>query len=1034
MSVEPASGDDVVNADEASSVTLDLSGIDSDAQKVELSIGGQTVTLEKDSDGDWSATGENAEAVNNITVSDGVPTAVEVDTTANGLGIEDGTVAVSTTVTDAAGNTASATTSFTKDTVVGENSDGTPMEAPVVTITDDLNNDGTINAAEKDGDLDYEIALPNGVEVGDTLNVVINDTQSNIEITQEMIDAGKYEGSTEMPQEGQSVEIKASITDKDGNTTESGSDSAQVDTTFGDVEEIKTLEITDIVDNAGDYSSVTMHGTGAIPGDTIQLFYHGGANASDAEFDSSQEPATVNGEVVTTTVNEDGTWSIDISNLDKTPVNDNEFFSVVEYDKDGNSIATDTTHYWHGTYGSAKTESADDFVLMGAGDDSVSLSNVNDANDHVMIDGGNGNDVAIFDGNFEDYSVTKDSNGNVIVTEKASTDSNNDGVGDINELRNIETIKFSNGDYNTATGEFNHDPVASDDNANKWVDGDASVTTKTVIIGTGENEESAEVSDWGEVNSEGKAVTIVDDLMVTTYVVEPDGTIGDLTAWNGPKAETGVGIGDDDRNGLSMGEKLVIELDGKHAREVEFTLDGLGGYFDESSEYATKVVITAYDENGNVIETQGGYRDSGTYSDTYSFVGNEPIAKFELTTEEGTGSYVVRNMKLGLIGHEEGHTEDDVITIDVLANDTDADNDSLSITKIDGQDIANGQAATIKDSDGNVLGSARVTSDGKIEFTPDESLQSLNDGDSKEISFEYSISDGKGGEDSANVSFDVLGVDEGVVLNYHNVGDDSTRYGGEGYVDHADREVITGNGDDVINIADDIENDSIIMTQGGNDTINVDDDFDQGKLYTGEGDDTVIIHDDLGEYSSSNTAHIFTGDGNDMISIEGKVNNASSIDSGAGDDTVKLNDVSSSFDDGSVQLGAGDDTLILNDNLDGSDSTIDGGTGNDILVLNADSINLDNIKNIEEITLGDGAQEITLSAKDVLEITDSNNTLVIHGDENDTVHLKDESSDSQSDKWEKLDDIVQIDGENYAQYSDGSATLLIQNNIIVDES
>ena len=915
--------------------------------------------------------------------------------------IADNSVDVSVASSDAAGNsvTSTASTSVSVDTVPGNLPNGEPMAAPQVSIVDDTNNDGTINANEKDSEVNFEISMPEGVEAGDTLNVDVNGTVTSVEITQNMIDAGKYEGVTTTPDEGQSVVITASITDKQGNTTESSSDSAQVDTVFGDGEILGKLAITDITDNNGDYSSVTMHGTGAIPGDTIKLFYNGGTNASDGEFDDTQEPATVNSQVVTTTVNDDGTWSIDISNLDKTPVNDNEFFSVVEYDKDGNTIATATTHYYHGTYNPAGLESEDDFVLTGAGNDTI-IANVNDTNDYVMIDGGNGQDIVEFAGSINDYNIVRQDADTVIVTKKGTgsdSENDNDNIGDVYELRNVENLKFGGTIYNvTESGEINAAPIAHDE---------TKVEVPVTIIRNGEDIEN--LGNIGDNHRNSHNVQADTKTETFSFGKEHAGEEVVLTfdshvtgGW-----EDGTGPGNETR------DAFIISANGQELANLSYDED---------------------DDNDNT------WNNTHSYKITLDENGDAHVA-FTVASTAKNEVVDISNIKVSLSTTElQGITtdEDHSVIIDILSNDTDADNDRLSIIKIDGQDVTNGAVATIKDSDDNVLGTARVTSDGKIEFTPDTSLQSLNDGDNKEISFEYSVSDGRGGEDSANISLNILGVDEGVTLNYHNVGDASTRYGGEGYVDHAGKEVITGNGDDVINIADDIEHGATIMTQAGNDTINVGDDFDQGELYTGEGDDTVNIHDDLGDKHHHNQAgHIFTGDGNDVISVEGTVRNASSIDSGAGDDTIKLKDISSSFDNGSVKLGEGDDTLILNDNLDGSNSTFDGGAGNDMLVLNAESINLDNIKNIEEITLGDDTQEITISAKDVLEITDSNNTLVIHGDENDTVHLKDDQScGMQNDKWEKLDDFVQINGENYVQYSDGSATLLIQNNIIVDES
>ena len=50
--------------------------------------------------------------------------------------------------------------------------------------------------------------------------------------------------------------------------------------------------------------------------------------------------------VATTTVNEDKTWNIDITSLEATPKNDNEFFKVSEVDSSNNeSDISDAIHF-----------------------------------------------------------------------------------------------------------------------------------------------------------------------------------------------------------------------------------------------------------------------------------------------------------------------------------------------------------------------------------------------------------------------------------------------------------------------------------------------------------------------------------------------------------------------------------------------------------------------------------------------------------------------------------------------------------------
>ena len=182
--------------------------------------------------------------------------------------------------------------------------------------------------------------------------------------------------------------------------------------------------ITGIVDETGDYSQVTMHGTGSEPDNTITLYDESGRA------------------VATTEVGDDGSWSIDISALPGTGVNDNEFFRATETDGVGNvSAASETAHYWHGTYSNAATESSDDFVLTGAGDDRITIA-ADDSNDALYVDSGSGNDTVVFSGNRADYTVVENEDGSLSVTTPG---------GDVTVLENVENFRFDDNSYDTAS-------------------------------------------------------------------------------------------------------------------------------------------------------------------------------------------------------------------------------------------------------------------------------------------------------------------------------------------------------------------------------------------------------------------------------------------------------------------------------------------------------------------------------------------------------------------------------------------------------
>ena len=86
---------------------------------------------------------------------------------------------------------------------------------------------------------------------------------------------------------------------------------------------------------------------------------------------------------------------------------------------------------------------------------------------------------------------------------------------------------------------------------------------------------------------------------------------------------------------------------------------------------------------------------------------------------------------------------------------SDVENDTLTITKINDQDISNGEAVSIYDNN-MLVGSAEVV-DNKIVFTSSENLQSLSSDESKDIVFNYSVSDGeKTSVEELNIKVDGL--------------------------------------------------------------------------------------------------------------------------------------------------------------------------------------------------------------------------------------------------------------------------------------
>ncbi|MBA4707323.1 retention module-containing protein, partial [Aquitalea aquatica] len=184
---------------------------------------GQTVTVTfTDSQGHTATTTATVDGNGNWTANP-----------ANLSGLTDGSISVSASVSDKAGNTATANTD-TGSGQPGEGLDTTAPSAPTVVIATDANNDGFINKAEQGSATTdtVNIGLPADAKAGDTLNVTLNGVaQPGHVLTAAEITAGQVVLTPTAPAEGGTLTVAATITDVAGNTSASASDSAKLDTT-----------------------------------------------------------------------------------------------------------------------------------------------------------------------------------------------------------------------------------------------------------------------------------------------------------------------------------------------------------------------------------------------------------------------------------------------------------------------------------------------------------------------------------------------------------------------------------------------------------------------------------------------------------------------------------------------------------------------------------------------------------------------------------------------------------------------------------
>jgi Cadherin-like domain/RTX calcium-binding nonapeptide repeat (4 copies) len=297
-----------------------------------------------------------------------------------------------------------------------------------------------------------------------------------------------------------------------------------------------------------------------------------------------------------------------------------------------------------------------------------------------------------------------------------------------------------------------------------------------------------------------------------------------------------------------------------------------------------------------------------TYTPAKNFVGYENFY-YTVTDENGNtdtayvGVYTAPSTDAG-----EDYTNtaiDTAVTIDVLANDTDKDNDPLTIVKYESNSYS---GATIT-----------LTQDNKLLYTPVSGFVGYD-------GFSYSIDDGNGNTDTAWVSVYVgYTDDQGGVIEppiYYLDGMENKapliKNDGNNSEDKIPSSIKTGtkkadklegtSGDDLI---DGKEGHDTILGRGGNDTIK----GDRGKdvIRGGQGDD--LINGGLGDDK------LFGDLGNDTLWDEQGHN--------------RLNG------------GKGDDKLIVNYD---AKNILTGGEGSDQFWLVVDDLEDDNLKNTTKIT------------------------------------------------------------------------------------
>ena len=266
LAVDTIAADDVINAAEQGA-DLVLSGTTTNVetgQTVTVMFNGRPYTATVDNNGEWTLTVPSADL----------------------SGLTDGSARVEVSVSNAAGNSASATHDYSVDTT-----------APVITIST-LAADDILNATEAQADL--VITGTTTAPAGQTVTVTINgndytalvQANGSWSVTVPAAEAGALTTGT----------VTATVSDAAGNTG-SASHALTVDTT-SPVVTISTVASDDIINRTehGQTQIVSGSASGAAAGDAVTV--------------------TVNGKNYTTVVDAAGNWSVGVPAADISALND----------------------------------------------------------------------------------------------------------------------------------------------------------------------------------------------------------------------------------------------------------------------------------------------------------------------------------------------------------------------------------------------------------------------------------------------------------------------------------------------------------------------------------------------------------------------------------------------------------------------------------------------------------------------------------------------------------------------------------------
>ncbi len=505
------------------------------------------------------------------------------------------------------------------------------------------------------------------------------------------------------------------------------------------------------------------------------------------------------------------------------------------------------------------------------------------------------------------------------------------GVGESTTVDITYTISDGQGGTDTATATVtiegtNDGPVANADTLSGTED-TAITFSASDLLGNDTDVDGDTLSIASFDQPDGGTITLNDD---GSYTFTPDAD------FNG---ETTFTYTVEDPSGAQSQATVTIDVDGVNDGPVA-NADTLSGTED------TAITFSASDLLGNDTDVDGDtlsiasfdQPDGGTITlnddGSYTFTPDADFngeTTFTYTVEDPSGAQSQATVTIDVDGVNDGPVAaDDVATasedggavqIDVLANDTDLDGDSLTVT-----------GATLEEG---AAGSVTVNDDGSLSFDPGDGYQELGVGESTTVDITYTISDGQGGTDTATATVTIEGTNDGPVANADTL---------SGTEDTA----ITFSASDLLGNDTDVDGDTLSIASfdqpdGGTITLNDDGSytFTPDADFNGETTFTYTVEDPSGAQSQATVT----------IDVDG-----------VNDGPVAADDVATASEDGgAVQIDVlANDTDLDGDSLTVTGATLEEGAAGSVTVNDDGSLSFDP---------GDGYQELGVGESTTVDIT-----------------------------------------------------------------